>query len=110
LTHLADLDRPATEAEALAAAGCDETMARNILHRICIEGLADYQGRGLYALPPWPPRSADLPEACPLLGGPHPAGCRFHPKLLARLVAEGALPLPGGRCPLRAVCRLGREK
>ena len=106
LTHLADLDRPATEAEALAAAGCDETMARNILHRICIEGLAEYQGRGLrYRIPPYPPPAADLPEACPLLGpGPHPAGCRFDHRLLRRMMAEGALPLRGGRCPLSAVC------
>jgi hypothetical protein len=53
--------------------------------------------------------SSGLPAGCPLDGWPFPeTGCRFHPKLLARMMAEGTLPLPGGGCPLRRVCRLGR--
>jgi hypothetical protein len=50
----------------------------------------------------------DLPEGCPLDGWPFPAtGCRFHRRIFERLTAEGVLP-PGGPCPLRAVCRVGR--
>jgi hypothetical protein len=50
-----------------------------------------------------------LPDGCPLDGWPFPeTGCRFHRRLFERLTAEGVLPA-GGPCPLRGVCKLGRE-
>lgn len=109
LTHLADLGRPVAEAEILAALGGDALVVRNILHRLAVDGIAEALPGGLYQIPAYPPRAADLPAGCPLLAGPVPAGCCFHPKLLARLLAEGALPLPSGRCPLRTACKVGRE-
>jgi len=52
--------------------------------------------------------AGDLPEGCPLDGWPFPeTGCRFHRRIFERLTAEGVLP-PGGPCPLRGVCKLGR--
>jgi hypothetical protein len=105
LTHLADLGRPATEGEITEALGGDPLLSRNVLRRLAVEGVAEALPGGLYQIPPYPPRPADLPEGCPLLGGPVPAGCRFEAKLLRRMMAEGALPLPGGRCPLRQVCK-----
>jgi hypothetical protein len=52
--------------------------------------------------------SSGLPAGCPLDGSTFPeTGCRFHRRLFARLVAEGALPT-GGPCPLRRVCKLER--
>lgn len=57
------------------------------------------------------PVAVDLPAECPLrTRGMVPAECRFHPKLFARLVAEGALPMPDGGCPLLKVCKLGKGK
>ncbi len=106
LVHLADKDRPCTEGEITEALGGDPLITRNVLRRLAVDGIAEALPGGLYGIPPWPPRPADLPRGCPLLGGPHPAGCRFHPKLLARLLSEGAMPLPGGRCPLRRLCRV----
>lgn len=53
------------------------------------------------------PTAMDLPAECPLrTRGPVPPGCRFHPRLFDRLLAEGTLPMPGGGCPLLKVCRL----
>ena len=109
LTFMSDKDRPCTEREITAAVGGDPIMARNILHRLAVDGIAEALPGGLYQIPAYPPRAADLPAGCPLLAGPVPAGCCFHPKLLARLLAEGALPLPSGRCPLRTACKVGRE-
>jgi hypothetical protein len=51
----------------------------------------------------------NLPAGCPLLGDPVPAGCRFDPRCLRRMVSEETLPLPGGGCPLRHVCGLTEE-
>jgi hypothetical protein len=108
LTHLAELDRPATEAEIVTAMGGEPTLARNILHRLAVDGICEAMPGGRYQIPEYPPRPADLPRGCPLTGAPFPAtGCRFHRRLFARLVAEGALPT-GGPCPLRRVCKLGR--
>jgi hypothetical protein len=110
LTHLANLDRPATEAEILTAVGGDEVYCRNILYRLAVDGIVEALPSGLFGIPEYPPKPANLPEGCPLLGpGPHPAGCRFEAKLLRRMMTEGALPLPSGRCPLRTTCKVGRE-
>lgn len=49
---------------------------------------------------------SDLPDRCPLLGGPVPPGCRFESRFFKRMVSGGTLPLPGGRCPFRDVCGL----
>lgn len=70
-------------------------------------GQRDKEKNGGRVVPP----AGDLPDQCPLrTGGPVPAECRFHPKLFKRLLAEGALPMPDGSCPLRAVCKLEVEK
>lgn len=107
LTHLADLGRPATEAEVAEALGGDPVALRAILRRLVLDGIAELQGPGLYGIPPWPPAAPDLPSGCPLLGpGPHPDGCRFDHRLLRRMIQEGTLPLPGGRCPLRQACKV----
>ena len=52
----------------------------------------------------------DLPNRCPLLGGPVPNGCRFESKFFKRMMTEGVLPLPDGCCPLRHICGLKKEK
>jgi hypothetical protein len=111
LTHLADQGRPVAEADILAAVTGNETLCRNILARLAVDGIAEYLPGGLYQIPEYPPRPADLPDQCPLAtGGPVPAGCRFEARLLPRMKAQGTLPMPNGGCPLRAVCKLGREK
>lgn len=107
LDHLAAQGHPVDESGILAAVGGDEVFCRNILHRLAVEGLAEYQGGGLYDIPSWIPKAPDLPKGCPLTGAPFPeTGCKFHPRLFARLKAEGVLPLPGGRCPVRLACKL----
>ena len=108
LTHLANLDRPATEAEILTALGGDEVYCRNILYRLAVDGIVEALPGRQFGIPEYPPRPADLPESCPLLtsGGPVPGGCPFDAKMLRRMIQEGALPLPGGRCPLRRRCIL----
>jgi hypothetical protein len=50
-------------------------------------------------------QGGDLPEACPLLGGPVPNECRFETKFFQRMAREGVFCL-GGPCPLRKVCKL----
>jgi hypothetical protein len=47
----------------------------------------------------------ELPDGCPLNGGPVPDQCRFHHRLLRRMMAEGAID-PAGGCPLLSICRL----
>jgi len=109
LSFLADQADPATEFEILTAMGGDQLFTRNVLHRLTVEGLAELAGHGRYTIPSHPPAPANLPPDCPLQGGPVPSGCRFEARLLARLIQEGALPLPGGRCPLRGVCKVAAE-
>jgi hypothetical protein len=99
---------PVPEAEIVTAIGGDSLLVRNVVRRLAVEGIAEALPGGLYGIPPWPPAAPDLPRGCPLTGAPFPAtGCRFHRRLFARLVAEGALPT-GGPCPLRRVCKLER--
>ena len=52
--------------------------------------------------------STNLPTACPILTGIVPGGCRFHPKIFNRLVAEGVLPFDGETCPIKSACNLAR--
>jgi len=47
----------------------------------------------------------DLPQGCPLIGGPVPDGCRFEARLFSRMVQQGTLPVNGG-CPIRRGCNL----
>jgi hypothetical protein len=111
LKYIADQQRPCTEAEIVEAVGGDGLMARNILNRLAVDGDAEALPGGMFGLPPYPPRPADLPKGCPLrVGAPIPKGCRFEARLFHRMMAEGTLPLPGGRCPLRTLCRVGSEK
>ena len=51
------------------------------------------------------PGNSDLPTACPLATGIVPPGCRFHPKLFARLVTGGVLSADTG-CPIIKACGL----
>jgi hypothetical protein len=106
LSFLANEAEPATEAEIFAAMGGDSLFTRNVLHRLAVEGLAELAGPNRYTIPDYPPKAADLPVGCPLLGGPFPETCRFHPKLFRTLLEQGVIPLPGGRCPLRNICKL----
>jgi len=107
LTHLADQGRPVAEADIIAAVGVDKIYCRNILCRLAVDGIAEALPGGRYQIPDYPPRPVDLPDQCPIqAGGPVPTGCRFHPKLFRTLYAQGVIPLPGGRCPLRSVCGL----
>ncbi len=107
LNYIADQQRPCTEAEIVEAVGGDAVMARNILNRLAVDGVAEALPGGMFGIPPYPPRPADLPKGCPLrVGAPIPKGCRFEARLFQRMIAEGTLPLPGGRCPLRALCKL----
>lgn len=52
------------------------------------------------------PKAFELPDSCPLLGGPVPDECRFESKFFKRMTREGVL-IFGGPCPLRKVCRIG---
>ncbi len=52
----------------------------------------------------------ELPAECPLLGGPFPVGCKFESRFFKRMVSEGTLPLPDGRCPLQNICGLNHQK
>ena len=111
LAFIANQAGPVPEADVLAAVGGDPVLSRNVLNRLAVDGIAEALPGGLFGIPAYPPKPANLPEGCPLLGpGPHPAGCRFHPTLFARLLDEGALPLSGGRCPLRQICQVGEER
>lgn len=111
MKFIAELGRPATEDEITGGAGGDPRIVGAILRRLVLGGIADLQAPGLYSIPPWPPRPADLPEKCPLkTGGATPDGCAFDSQMLKRMVTTGALPLPGGSCPLRALCGVGSEK
>lgn len=107
LDHLAGVGTPEAESSILAAVGSDETMTRNVLYRLAAEGVVESLRGGRYRIPDHPPATPDLPERCPLRGGPVPDGCRFEEKLFHRMVREGTLPLPGGRCPLRHTCNEG---
>lgn len=64
---------------------------------------ADLRDKPVFFLPSGAP---DLPEHCPLKIGETtaPKGCRFHSKLLRRMITEGTLPMPDGTCPMRRVC------
>lgn len=107
LGFLAEHKAPVGEADILAAVGSDPLFARNVLTRLVVEGLAELAGPGRYTIPSYPPKAPDLPVGCPLLGGPFPeTGCRFHPRLFQTLFQQSVIPLPGGRCPLRTVCKL----
>ena len=107
LKYIADQQRPCTEAEILEAVDADAVMARNILNRLAVDGIAEALPGGLFDIPPYPPRLANLPQGCPLRTGcPIPKGCRFEAWLFQRMIKEGTLPLPGGRCPLRSLCKL----
>lgn len=108
LSFVADHREPVSVEAILGAVDGDHGTLRAIMARLTVDGILE-QVEGLrYRIPAWPPAAPALPVGCPLRGdGPHPSGCCFHPKLLARLLAEGALPLPGGRCPLRGVCKVG---
>lgn len=107
LKYIADQHRPCTEAEIVEAVGGNAVIARNILNRLAVDGDAEALPGGMFGIPPYPPRPADLPKGCPLrVGAPIPKGCRFEERLFHRMMAEGTLPLPGGRCPLRALCKL----
>lgn len=53
--------------------------------------------------------TTNLPEACPLLGGPVPDNCRFEPKFFMRMIHEGALVV-GKTCPVLSVCKLIKDK
>ena len=108
LTHLAEQPGPVAEAEVLATVAGDTTFNRNILNRLVLDGIVELAAPGFYAIPSYPPKTANLPEGCPLLGGPVPSGCRFDSRLFKRLFNEGVLPLPGGRCPLRNVCKIDK--
>ena len=50
----------------------------------------------------------NLPENCPLIDGPVPAGCAFEKNFFVQLVRERVLPV-GGPCPLRSVCKLSKR-
>lgn len=110
LDHLAGVGPPEAETAILAAVGGDETLTRNVLYRLAVEGVVESLRGGLYRVPDYPPAPPNLPERCPLRGGPVPAGCRFEARLFKRMVAEGALPLPGGRCPVRHTCKAGGSR
>lgn len=110
LTFIAGRDGPVSEGEIISAVASGETIVRTLLGRLCIEGLVEPVGGGRYRIPAWPPQPSNLPEGCPILGGPVTGGCRFDPRLFMRLMAEGTLPLPGGRCPYRHICRLDQQK
>lgn len=111
LKHIADQQRPCAEAEIVEAVEGDAVMARNIMNRLAVDGIAEALPGGLFDIPPYPPRPANLPQGCPLRTGCLiPKGCRFEARLFQRMMAEGTLPLPGGSCPLRALCRVGSKK
>jgi hypothetical protein len=107
LTRLAEQPGPVSEGDIIGAVDADPTLARNILYRLSVDGIVEPLPGGLYQIPDYPPPAANLPEGCPLLGGPFPeTGCRFHPRLFKTLYEQGVIPLPDGRCPLRNVCKI----
>jgi hypothetical protein len=107
LAFMAEQPGPVPEGDIIEAVGGEPTLARNILHRLAVDGIAEALPGGLYQIPDYPPRPADLFSACPLTGAPFPeTGCAFEGRMLRRLLKTGALPLPGGRCPLRRLCKV----
>jgi hypothetical protein len=108
LEHIANHAGPVPEADIIEAVGGEPTLARNILHRLALDGICEALPGGLFGILDYPPKPADLPHGCPLTGVPFPGTgcCAFEGRMLRRLLKTGALPLPGGRCPLRAVCKL----
>jgi len=107
LEFIAHQDHPVLETAIIRVARADDTLARSILYRLCVDGIVEPVAGSRFRIPPWPPEKNTLPKGCPLRGaGPHQAGCRFHSQLLVRVVAAGILPLPGVRCSLRAICKM----
>jgi hypothetical protein len=108
LTFIADQSGPVPEADIIGAVDAEPILARNILYRLSVDGIVEPLPGGFFQIPDFPPAPANLPEGCPLTGAAFPeTGCRFHRKLFNTLWKQGALPLPNGGCPLRAVCKLG---
>jgi hypothetical protein len=110
LCFMAEQPGPAPENDILEAVGGDPTLARNILRRLAVDGICEALPGGRFGIPGYPRPPADLPSGCPLTGAPFPeTGCAFSEKMLRRLLQTGALPLPGGRCPLRRLCRVATK-
>ena len=81
--------------------------AAQILGFITAHGGPDFTGRVTLVS-----AGSVLPNGCPLLAGEYfhgqiPPGCKYERRLLQRMLKTGALPLPGGQCPLRCACGLG---
>lgn len=99
---------PVGEAAILDRLGGDRVVNLAILRRLAVDGTVKFLPGGRYCRPAYPPPPADLPAGCPLKSsGEVPTGCRFEPRFFRRMVENRTLPLPGGRCPMRAVCRQG---
>ena len=80
LTHLEGQGSPAKESSILDAVGGDHGA---VLRRLTVDGMVEPVGGGRYQIPTWPPDPVNLPDHCPLMGGPVPAGCRFEPAILS---------------------------
>lgn len=107
LKYIAAQRGPVAENEIISALGGDPIMARDILHRLAVDGIAEAMPGGRFGIPGYPRPPADLPSGCPLTGAPFPeTGCAFDERMLRRLLQTGALPLPGGRCPIRRLCEV----